>query len=109
MNFYFELVTQLNSNIGTHANIQRKCLFSANKSTSVTREEIKSAAGLLVTAEWSGYLVTQIIALNDGDYHFVFDNNGNLYTAIIRWEMQTGKVFCSNRSDVYIHTISLLK
>lgn len=101
-------ITELNGNLNNYANIQKKCLFSANKSTSITKEELKSAAGLLVTAEWNNYFVTQIMAINGGDYHFVFDNNGSLYTAVVEWNMGTGTVFCSNRNDVYINTISLL-
>lgn len=102
------VTTFKNGNMSNYANIQRACLVSANNSTSITREELKNAVGLLVTAKWNDYFSTQIMTLNGCDYHFVFDNNGSMYTAVIKWNIQTGTVFCSNRSDVYINAISML-
>ena len=104
------LANKLNSSaVSQAACFSKNALVYGNTTTSYTNAALKTASAILVTANWNGYRESQIIVRGDGSgYHFPFDYNGSLYTAVIKWTKSSGNVQCTNRNDVYIDAISLI-
>ena len=83
-------------------------------STTYTNNAIKPGTpnpklrALLVTLKWNQYCVTQILSSWAQANHFIFDSNGVPYTAVVIWN-ENGTVYVTNRTDVYIHSISIIE
>lgn len=100
---------KLNSSaVANIAVFSKSAVVYGNSTTSYTNAVLKTASALLVTARWNSYCVSQILVRDTNGYHFVFDNNGSMYTAVIKWTKSSGNVQCTNRNDVYIDAISLI-
>ena len=89
--------------------IEGIAFFQGSSVLSVTNDKLKSCKGIFVTTEWNSYCITQPIFTVDRGNHFIFDKNGTIYTAVIKWTKSTGTcAVINNVTDIKIIAITAI-